>query len=137
MSYIDSEELSRLDCTDSSDSNERSDISIGDSSNSTNQNKRKLITEENVRNKKNRIEVSVDSNVEIEGSDLASDKNPTTDIMLIENLNVVNGHSSLSEIENENLTTNLDPQYPSYVISIIENVEKKKKCQLTPPTTSS
>ena len=74
MSYIDSEELSRLDCTDSSDSNERSDISIGDSSNSTNQNKRKLITEENVRNKKNRIEVSVDSNVEIGASDLAPEK---------------------------------------------------------------
>ena len=129
MSYIDSEELSRLDCTDSSDSNERSDISIGDSSNSTNQNKRKLITEENVRNKKNRIEVSVDSNVEIGASDLGPEKNPTTpttDVMLIENLNVVNGHSSLSEIENENLTTNLDPQYPSYVISIIENVEKKR-----------
>ena len=129
MSYIDSEELSRLDCTDSSDSNERSDISIGDSSNSTNQNKRKLITEENVRNKKNRIEVSVDSNVEIGASDLGPEKNPTTpttDVMLIENLNVVNGHSSLSEIENQNLTTNLDPQYPSNVISIIENVEKKR-----------
>ena len=59
MSYIDSEEISRLDYTDSSDSDEKSDNSIGNKSSSTNQNKRKLIREENVRTNKNKTELSI------------------------------------------------------------------------------